>query len=100
MILYSQCHTVISILNITSVKSLKLDPITIGRDSRNKREKIIYFLIFLSHRFVVQKTDKLHNICDPSLLYSQALMKVSLIPLLKIIKCKTWYVFRDSEIVN
>lgn len=88
MILHSQSHIVISIFNITSVKSLKLDPINIGRDSRSKREKKIYFLIFLLHRFIVQKMDKLHDICDSSFFCSQALRKVSLILLPKITKSK------------
>lgn len=104
MILYSQSHTVIYIVNITSAKSLKTDPINIGKDSRNKRGKIIYFLIFLPHRFVVQKMDKLHNICDCSFFYSQALRKVSLILLPRIIKSKkqfaTQYVFRDFEMIK
>lgn len=90
----------IYIVNITSVKSLKTDPINIGKDSRNKRGK----MIFLPHRFVVQKMDKLHNICDCSFFYSQALRKVSLILLPKIIKSKkqfaTQYVFRDFEMIK
>lgn len=35
-------HTVISILNIPSVNTLKLDLINIGRDSRNKRENNLF----------------------------------------------------------
>lgn len=97
MILHSQSHIMISILNITSVKSLKLDPINKGRDSRNKREKIISFLIFLLHRFVGQKMDKLHDICDSSFVCSQELRNISLILLPKITKSKNSLLYGTSS---